>query len=126
MVFCAESSTRSPVEEMYSSVAMSMVRADTPSREAFSSFSSSGAVMVSSRPVRTTVSSVSWMFFVIFSIIFPPSVGFGHIENRLSYRHLISTEKNGCSYLVWCQRSILSAVIRLPGLPQSRTGQGRR
>lgn len=44
----------------------------------------------------------------VFSMIFPPTVGFGHIENRLSYRHLISTEKNGCSYLVWCQRSILS------------------
>ena len=71
MTFWAESSTRSPAEEIYSSAAMSMVRAVTPSRDAFSSYSSSGAVVVSNRPAKATVSSDAVVVFSMFSMFFP-------------------------------------------------------
>ena len=74
ITFCAERRTRSPAEDMYSSFSMSIVRLVTPLIFCFSSFSSSGAVVVSSLPSSPIVSSLP--FAILLIVMFPSSCQF--------------------------------------------------
>ena len=65
IVFCAVSSTRSPADEIYARSLKSKVRASTPSSASFTSASSSGAVVVSSRPAKEIVNALPLVSLLI-------------------------------------------------------------